>query len=226
MVDSIDASLNGRVAALGAKLDAAREASRAKISETLAAGGSTFYVNADTGSDQNPGTSKAQPLRSLAEALARSREPGANRPVTVVLAASQTHRLLATLELGPSDSGLALVADPDAEAGAAMPTVSGGQPLKITGPWEALDDRRAAAGGDWIVMNSTNAVYGADPSPSGPVINLTRTADAAACQVLCEQHQSPSGNNCSVFTWHDSTWPIEYKNTCWIRLDGLWQPTP
>jgi len=194
------------------------QASESAARRILAAAATTVYVDAVHGSDTNPGTLQS-PVKTAARGLELSRA-AASKPVAVAFREG-LYRLENTLELTGQDNGTSLVAYPGEQ-----PILSGARLLHVKGGWSKYKVS-PAGNATFQVYQATNSVYGATPSPTGPVYNFTRTPDAAGCEAVCRTFRGPgSGDACTSFTWHDSTWPLEYKDTCWIRTDGEWDPVP
>ena len=96
------------------------------------ASGSTFFVDANKGSDSNPGT-MSSPFQTIPKAVASARSSG--NPSTLILREG-TFYLTATLQLGAEDSGLTIQNYPNEEV-----WISGGK--AITPRWEAFNTKGA-----------------------------------------------------------------------------------
>ena len=95
------------------------------------AAGSSYYVDAASGSDEHSG-SAAAPVRTIERALALARQSGAAG--STVLLRGGTHYLVAPLSLGPDDSGLIIQNAPGEDA-----WISGASPLEPE--WEPHGQR-------------------------------------------------------------------------------------
>lgn len=165
---------------------------------------STLFVDIAQGSDSNPGTF-TKPLQHVEVALAQSR--GLPRPVALVLREG-VYRLTSPLLMEADDSYLSLSAwnnETVVLSGGVVLTPAAWSPLNVSQQWE--------------VYQGTNNVYGATPD-GHHIINDTRTQTWQECQAVCTAYPG-----CTSFTWHDSVWPLEYNDTCWLRTDGVWSPT-
>ena len=103
----LDASCppNGTHAARGTPRPSARSTATPPTFAT------TYYVDATDGSDSNAGTEDDKAFKSVAKAVSMVTVASA-RPVGIMLRGGMTHRLSATIELGPEHSGTTFLSHP------------------------------------------------------------------------------------------------------------------
>lgn len=164
-----------------------------------------FYVDAEHGSDSNPGTQQA-PFKTIGFAVKATR---ASVPPSTIVLRKGTFYLEDTITLNSIDSGLTIQNFNGEEV-----WISGG--MAIQPEWKPFNVSKKPS---WIVQQNENAIYGDRPTPGRIAIN--GTCDTwEICESLCEANGS-----CNVWTWHDQNQPGSYKNQCWFRYDGLYNPT-
>ena len=174
------------------------------------AGDNTLYVDAAQGNDNNAGTIDA-PLKTIAAALLQRTASPRTAPFAIVLRAG-LYTPLATLNITRAHSNTRIVGYPGERV-----VVSGAVPLadlKWT-PWRV---NASSCANGMCIQNDSNDIYNVPSAPT--TLNVTRTPDAETCAALCAKDA-----RCLTFTWHDSVYPLEWKNTCWFRIDQhAWNP--
>jgi hypothetical protein len=163
-----------------------------------------FYVDGTNGNDTNSGNISS-PFQTIPYAVTKAE--GLPRPAAIYIREG-VYRFTVPLALGPEDSFLLLSAYENESV-----VFSGGTLVAIP-EWNPYNVTNTT----FEVFQSTNSVYGTTPN-GVTILNYTRTDDWESCQDICSTYPG-----CTTFTWHDSTWPIEYKDTCWMRTDGVWTP--
>ena len=162
---------------------------------------STFYVDADKGSDSNPGTME-KPFQTISKAVM-----AASMGSTIVLRAG-THYLQDTINLNATHSGATIMNFKGEEA-----WISGG--ISIKPEWKPYKVSNSTA---WAVAQNENAIYAMHPTPGAIAINGTYDT-WQDCEMMCQRNGS-----CNVWTWHDSH-QGSYSRQCWFRFDGNYSPT-
>ena len=170
--------------------------------------GVTVYADPMHGDDTTGTGSLEKPFKSIARALAATRDSSGNED-TIVLRGGVFYNT-STQVLTRGDSGLTIQAYPGEE-----PWVSGGILLEGL-QWQPYNVSKHQ---EWMVAQDQNAVYGAGPGTD----YIQKTDTWQDCQGLCV-HNYSVGGPCTVWTWHDSSTGA-YAKQCWFRLDHRWAPT-
>lgn len=200
---------------LGCNVSLAEPASRGDSSDTMASStvlpSSQVFADPVHGNDANDG-SITSPVRTLGAAVSRAR---AMPPPATVNLRSGTFYLHETVVLDAAHDSQLTIAAYNGEA----VEVSGGVP--ITGlQWKPYN---VTAKANTTVVQGLNNIDGqCGPGGNNSTIwAVGTTPDARGCAAKCDAR-----SDCTSFTWHDGTNPDPWKLTCFLRTDGVWDPTP
>ena len=177
-------------------------------SVTLNADAVTIYVDANKGSDSNPGT-LGEPVKTVMQGVRLYRLHSVSGQQGIIYLRAGTYYLSETISLGPEDSNLVISGYQNEKA-----IISGGK--EYTFDWKAVVNEMGP------IMPGVNAIYGAIPvagTSNGQAWFYGKVANDTECQMACEKNTT-----CFAFTWHDSTMG-DYAFMCYFRIDGLWVGT-
>ena len=177
-------------------------------SVTLNADAVTIYVDANKGSDSNPGT-LGEPVKTVMQGVRLYRLHSVSGQQGIIYLRAGTYYLSETISLGPEDSNLVISGYQNEKA-----TISGGK--EYTFDWKAVVSEMGP------IMPGVNAIYGAIPvagTSNGQAWFYGKVGNATECQMACEKNTT-----CFAFTWHDSTMG-DFALMCYFRIDGLWVRT-
>lgn len=168
--------------------------------------GTTFFVDANSGSDSNQG-SQSSPFKTVAKGVASAQKAG---PGSSVILRKGVYYVDSTIKLTANDSsGLTMQSYQGEEA-----WLSGGK--LITPKWMP---HNVSGNSSWDVEQNQNAIYGQTPIPGKISINGSYD-NYDMCQSMCKANGS-----CNVWTWHDEH-QGNYAHQCWFRFDNYWHPVP
>ena len=174
-------------------------------SVTLNADAVTIYVDANKGSDSNPGT-LGEPVKTVMQGVRLYRLHSVSGQQGIIYLRAGTYYLSETISLDPEDSNLVISGYQNEKA-----TISGGK--EYTFDWKAVVNEMGP------IMPGVNAIYGATSGPGTSSVHAWyygKVANATVCQMACEKNTT-----CFAFTWHDST-TGDFALMCYFRIDGLW----
>lgn len=168
----------------------------------------TIYVDAQKGSDNNPGT-VTLPVKTIPTAvrLYRSQKKSLTQQGVIFLSTG-IHRLSEVVDLRPGDSNLVIAGETTGDV-----IISGGREYNFE--WEEVvnEIRRDS----FTSCINTTAIL---PGASDDIAKFAgKKANVSDCQKACESDAS-----CYAFTWFDE-FDADFSHMCYFRVDGLWTST-
>ena len=165
----------------------------------------TIYVDANKGSDSNPGT-LGEPVKTVMQGVRLYRLHSVSGQQGIIYLRAGTYYLSETISLGPEDSNLVISGYQNEKA-----TISGGK--EYTFDWKLVTNQTSHIVAGVNTINQTVTVPG---TSNGPVKYYGKVNNAEECQTACEKNPS-----CFVFTWFNMT-VRGFALMCYFRTDGIW----